>query len=196
MNRDKGPPAQAEGTTARQQHKKFEGVIRILSLNVNGLRQKRKVDALAAFIASLQEQPDVCILTETHLLEHETKNFVLDTYKKAHESCREPTAEQACGGVLIMVKQHARYRKVNDMPTVALPLNGCSILVYLYAEDIPAIRITGLYLPPSAKPKVEDVAMLVNAGSAMTYRGGAVGHLIGGDLNHPSWESEYEEWIG
>ena len=181
---------------ARGAEGRSRGAIRVLSLNVNGLRQERKVKALGAYLASLSEQPDICILVETHLLEHETDKIVLDTYKKAHESCREFEVEQACGGVLIMVKHHVRYRKMDEVPGVALPLNSCSILVFLYARDIPALRVTGAYFPPSARPTTERAAMLTDHRSTAGYRGETIGHLICGDLNHPSWLTQYEEWVG
>ena len=95
-----------------------------------------------------------------------------------------------------MVKQHVRYRKMDEVPSVSLPQNSCSNLVYLYSEDIPALRVTGIYLPPPAKPRVEDVAMLTDAGSAVKHKKEVVGHLIGGDLNHPSWLHDYEECVG
>ena len=68
--------------------------------------------------------------------------------------------------------------------------------MYTYAEDLPALRITGVYFPPSAKPSIGDVAMLTDIGSVMRYKKEVVGHLIGGDLNRPSWLSTYEEWAG
>ena len=46
-----------------------EGEIKILALNVNGLRLERKKKALGTYLAGLRPQPDICILGETHLLD-------------------------------------------------------------------------------------------------------------------------------
>ena len=170
----KAPPVKGKGKKGKGKEKN-QGIIRILALNVNGLRQKRKVDALGGFLASLPEQPDICILTETHLSKHETDGILLDTYEKAHASCREMEVEQACVGVLLMVKHHVRYRTADEVPSASLALNSCSILEYRYAHDIPAVRVTGVYLPPSAKPRLGDVAVSTDADSQMLYQGTAVG---------------------
>ena len=53
-----------------------------MSLNVNCLRKKRGEPALGTFIAKPAGQPDICILVGTHLLEHETENFVLAAEKE------------------------------------------------------------------------------------------------------------------
>ena len=196
-----GDGGERTATTPRKERRTGQNrdqwqTIRVMSLNVNGLRQERKVKALGTYLASLQPQPDICILVETHPFEHGTEGLVLEADKKAHASCRELEVEHACGGVLIMAKQHIRYRKMDEKPSASLPLNSCSILVYMYARDIPALRMTGIYLPPSAKPKVESVAMLTDAASIATHIKETVGHLMGGDLNHPSWLTGYEEWLG
>ena len=54
--------------------------ILIMSLNVNGLRQKRKINAPRTYIVGREKQPDVCILVETHLSEEGTESIVLPTY--------------------------------------------------------------------------------------------------------------------
>ena len=111
--------------------------LRILSLNVNGIRQKRKKQAPGGFISGLNPQPDVCIFTETHMYDGEAAAMTFDSYEYANHSCREPDVEQACGRVLILVKIGTPFTKLDEFPKVSLPLNGCSILVYLRCEDFP-----------------------------------------------------------
>ena len=73
---DRTQSADAKGkVTVESRQQQNAGDILIMSLNVNGLRQKRKVTALGGYISSLKKQPDVCILIETHLTEAESDNF-------------------------------------------------------------------------------------------------------------------------
>ena len=169
--------------------------ILIMALNVNGLRQKRKVTALGKYISSLKPQPDICVLSETHLYEDETDKFCLETYHKAHSSCREPDEEQAKGGVLILVKERVSYTKAVEMPSVSLPLHSCSIWLHLNNKEMPVVRLTGIYFPPSAKPTLSAVEMLTDRRSFTAQYEVQPGHIIAGDFNHPSWTAQYEEWV-
>ena len=168
----------------------------IMTLNVNGLRQKRKITALGTYLSTLERQPEVCILAETHLVENETEGIKLDTYRKAHSHCREEEVEKSCGGVLIMVKKDASFKKDEERQGVSLPLNSCSILLFLNNPEMPVVRLTGVYFTPSAKPRVEQVEMLTGGRSAVLHEGSEMGHIIAGDLNHPSGQGQYSEWIG
>ena len=127
-------------------------VLRILSLNANGIRQQRKRWALGGFVSELRPQPDACVFTEMHLFDGEVAAVLLDSQRYANHSCREPDAEQARGGVFILVKIGTPVARLDELPRVRLPLNGCSILVYLRREDCPSVRITGVYFSPAAQP--------------------------------------------
>ena len=164
-----------------------------MSLNVDGLRQRRRVAALGKFIASLDEQPDVCVLVETHLMEIETEGIRLDTYREAHSHCREDEVEEACGGVLIMVNGRVSFAREDELPGASLPLSSCSIR---NNPELPAIRLTGVFLPPSAKPKIEQVKMLTDHRSDSAHKGVRIGHIMTGDFNHPSWPTHYADWVG
>ena len=155
----------------------------IMTLNVNGIRTHQKVRALASYIASLPQQPDICVLTETHLTEPETDTFHLETYLKARSRCREEEADKACGGVLILVRNTVDYTKVTELPGVALPLNSCSIWLHLHNPELPKVRLTGVYFTPAAKPKLDQVRMLTNKQSEHRHEKILTGHLITGDLN-------------
>ena len=81
---------------------------------------------------------------------------------------------------MIMAKQHARYRKTDEVPSVSLPRNSCAISVFLFADEVPALRVTGVYLPPSTRPRVEVVEMLTDIRSIVRFEESEVGHLLGG----------------
>ena len=169
--------------------------ILIMSLNVNGLRQKRKITALGEYISTLCPQPDICILGETHLTEEETNKFKLSPYRKAHSHCRTMEEGQIKGGVLIMVKSTVSFTKVEDLPGVELPLNSCSIWLYLKNFELPVVRLTGVYFTPAAKPKMSQVEVLTDLRSHTLRQGARPGHIITGDFNHPSWSNQYETWV-
>ena len=167
----------------------------IMTLNVDGVRRRQKRTALGQYVSGLRPQPDICIITETHLLEHEVDWLRMDTYERANESCREAEVEQSCGGVIIMVKTGLRYEKETELPNVRRPLNGCSIIVYPKQVGLAALRVTGVYFTPAARALESEVRMLAGRGSAKMVGGRKIGHLIGGDFNHPSWRPGYERWI-
>ena len=195
----KGGKGRRPGRGARKQTieavKTEPGQLHVMALNVNGIRIDRKRKALGSFIAGLEPQPDVCIITETPLYDTEAKLVKYPTYVYANPSSRSRDELQACGGVLILVKQGLGFDKADDLPNVKEPLNGCSILVYLQDPVIHTSRVTGVYLTPAARPTKRQVEMLTNEESRLMTDGKEVGHLIGGDLNHPSWLTENEDWV-
>ena len=189
-------PHRQRRRTKEKPSTKDEANLLIMSLNVNGVRTSQKTRALSAYIASLPRQPDASILVETHLMEAETEKFHLPTYHKGHSHCRGDEAERSCGGVLIVVKNTVTYTKVTDLPGVELPLNSCSIWLYLNKPELPKVRPTGAYFTPAAKPKLEQVEMLTDSRSMHRYNGVQTGHLIARDFNHPNWQTQYETWAG
>ena len=78
---------------------------------------------------------------------------------------------------------------------MSLPLNGCLICVYTNCRKLRVPRITGIYFSPTVKPNEMQVKMLTDRGSRRVYEGMELGHVIGGDFNHPSWQVEYGRWI-
>ena len=192
-----GPDTFANAGPGTAPKQPMHDYIRLMALNVNGIRTPRKVLALGRFLANQQPQPDVCILTETHLFEWEHKKLHFPTYIIAHKSCRRPEdVQQACGGVAILTKKGLSHVQLNDLPQLKPPLNSCSIQIFPNTLNVEALRITGVYLQPAAKPKLQDVSCLTGAESSNFYKGKRVGHILGGDFNHPSWESNFEEWMG
>ena len=85
-------------------------------LQINGLRQGRKVRAKGPFLDGRTAQSDICILVATHLMGEKTESIVIDTRRWAHSSLSKPNVAKACGGVLIFVKIGLRF----SMPNAAL----------------------------------------------------------------------------
>ena len=74
-----------------------------------------------------------------------------------------------------------------------LPLNSCSIVVYLRGTRIPALKITGVYFAPALRPTEEQVRVLTDKKSRFTHDGQEIGRVMGGDFNHPRWAAV---WFG
>ena len=115
-----------------------------MALSVNGLRLTRKIKAVGSYIAALPPHPNVCILTETHLLKPETDRVRYDTYDREHDSGREDGATQACGEVFILAKIGLRFRNEDALPNVALPPNGCSVVAFPEKENLSPFRTAGV----------------------------------------------------
>lgn len=62
-----------------------------MTLNVDGARQLRGRKAVGKCILGLVPQADICIITETHLLEREVDWLRLETVEEANRSCQELT---------------------------------------------------------------------------------------------------------
>ena len=77
---------------------------RILTINTNGLREKRNRLQLGRLLFNLQIR--VCIITETHLREHELKWLKIPNYRIVTQYCRRVKSKIG-GGVIILV--HAAF---------------------------------------------------------------------------------------
>ena len=86
----------------------------LLALTANGIRVARKRQALGSYIASLRPQPDVRMITETHLYDNEVEPAQNLTYTYANRRSRSQAATQAWGGMLILVKLGGNFVKAND----------------------------------------------------------------------------------
>ena len=97
--------------------------IRIMALKVNGLRKANKTLALGKYLANLTPQPDACNITDSQLCEWEVKMKIhINTYVVAHKSCRRTEdVQQACGGVLILVKKGLQHMQQNEFPVLRQP---------------------------------------------------------------------------
>ena len=71
--------------------------LRILPLDVNGMRQERKTKPLGGCIAGVVPRPDICIILETHLPEGTLGPIGYYTLDRANYRCWEPSVVQPCG---------------------------------------------------------------------------------------------------
>ena len=119
-------------------------------MNMNGIRIDGNRKALGGFTASLEPQPDVCVITETHLYDSEKQLVAYPTYAYANHSSKSCPETQACGGVLISERRELNFEKADGLPNVKAPLNGCSIQVHPQNPDVRTMRIAGAYFSPAA----------------------------------------------
>ena len=68
--------------------------------------------------------------------------------------------------------------------------------MYLNTPLCAAIRVRGLYVPPSLNPGFSNVELLTGDDSCGRHDGGLVGHILVGDSNYPSWEANGRDRIG
>ena len=173
-----------------------KGLLRILTINVDGIREPGKILALENFVA--QELPDILIVTETHLTEKEARGLILAGYVAITESSMPRDGTRIRGGVAILAKIGVTCEelKEGEVQELALPLYSCTILVFLNDEDQRELKITGVYLPPKGGQTAEKLSVLTGAKVSRMCRGRRVGHILAGDFNHPNWESGYRKWTG
>ena len=147
----KWKPRQQRGCEKKKRREQKN--INIATINVRGLkkRQKRKLDAVCIFLR--EQEIDVCVITETHL------NLHSKGYGVKAKSCRK---DASAGGALILVSTDLDSDEVRGLPTFPLLLSVCSVVIYPHESEGSGIRITGLYFPPSADMRADDIQELTD----------------------------------
>ena len=168
--------------------------IKILTLNLRGLRTKYKRESIKELACQLKFT--VGIFTETHLLNSEDHGLEIPGYTVLH---REGISRHM-GGVLILVDTNLACKKITDIQMPPKPIDVCSCIIYPLGREEYQIRVTAIYVPPSAKATPEMLATITGP-EHQTQLGelGHASHLIVGDLNPNTWKSEsnskYYEWL-
>ena len=168
----------------------------IATINVRGLgRQQHKVDALCLLLE--EQKVDVCVVTETHMSYAEVEAFHINRYTVIAKSCR---TDAATGGVFILVSTELDAEEIQNLPKYPPLLSICSLVIYPHETEAGGIRITGVYISPSAKTSASDIEDLTqNRNQTYTKEGELLNHLILGDLNPNSWKGEkdshYQDWL-
>ena len=167
----------------------------MVHLNANGLRTDSQRTFLGKLLVDLQV--GICIVTESHLRKRDLKKLRYKNYVVLADSCRPiPLGEHAAGGVVILV--HANFT-ASELPEIAdLPkaMEHCSIKLYLTQDPRTAVRISGLYIPPSGTKKLDMPSLQLLSEPLLDPRTtDALPHIIAGDLNTTSWPSLYQEWL-
>ena len=171
--------------------------IRIVTLNIRGLRDPHKVEALKQMLHDLDV--GIGVITETHLSDREVDRLVIPGYKIKNRDCRPDAAQ---GGVIILVRTGIACIKLPKVRRPALPISACTILLYPTGEETHQIRITGVYFPPStSQPTTQSWVSPLTDEDNQSYLpdGSVVNHLIVGDVNQNSWQGGndhcYHEWM-
>ena len=118
--------------------------IRIFTLNVWGLQTKGKLEELKSFL--YEYTVHVCIVTETHLLKAEAKKKIIPGYVVADAAGIYTNK----GGVMLLVSNLISWREVpaghtSEMGDVCVG----TCLLYPTKDESNAIRLSGVYVPPS-----------------------------------------------
>ena len=116
----------------------------------------------------------VCVSTETHLAKAASRRFIFHPYQAANECTLIPDQARMRGGVEILVARKAAFK---DLPAekfsgrlVVSPLSSCSVLLYPKYDDLPCIRLTGIYCPPQAATRVAQVSRKAEPAAGLRYR--------------------------
>ena len=160
------------------------GKMRIFTLNVWGLRTHGKLEDLKAFLNDLSVH--VGVITETHLLREEAKAKTIPGYTVV-EADGKYTHK---GGALIIVSHKISHRPVPEaLVRRKQEISACSCLIYPHHRYDVAVRLTGIYIPPSADATGAMVEYLTKPSSQIKSSGGGVmNHLLVGDCNQNTWE--------
>ena len=142
-------------------------MIKILHLNINGLR--RKVNDLKAFI--VEEKPDMITLNETKLTGNMT--FIIDGYTSI---VMNRPGRTIGGGIATLIKNNLKYSNVQKYWIDKHEI----IKVSIHSKNKKS-NIVNCYIPPSAKINKEVIELLSDKNT-----------LIVGDLNakHTLWGSK------
>ena len=101
---------------------------------------------------------------------------------------------------MILATPQVSRKKLTTPPPLSSPIDACSCLVYPAHTENYQIRLTGIYLPPSAEATPNMLSALT-APIDLSPEGGQADltHLIAGDLNPNTWKRRdkdlYHEWI-
>ena len=131
--------------------------IRIFTLNVWGLRTKDKLEDLKSFLHGYNVH--ICVVTETHLLKAEAKKKIFPGYVVADAAGIYTNK----GGVLLLASTLISWREVPDRQTGHMgDISACTCIIYPTKDESYAIRLSGVYVPPSAKADIEMMAPLTD----------------------------------
>ena len=118
----------------------------------------------------------------------EVEKLAFKNYDICAKDCQE---DRATKGVLILASHQVSTDVVENPPKMPSPNNVCSAHLYPAGDRAYCIQITGLYLPPSAMPCLEDMVGVT--------RPGRINRLLLGDFNPNSWagegDSQFHEWL-
>ena len=168
-------------------------IIRILNINCNGLRKKKKRLVLGHIMNILQV--GVCVATETHLRRAELKFLKIPGYVTVAESCRTAEGKKMGGGVVILVKSTLTVLEEEWKTTAPdSPVESCSITLFPKKNPNNRIRITGVYISPARTKDLSlDDLLKLSAPDVEESTQRVTSHLLLGDFNVTSWNDLFAE---
>ena len=181
--------------------------LRILTWNVDGFRDPARRITIES--ALWKNKADIAVLTESHLLDEdiftstaEGKERImkihLTHYKVAHWHNRESTVTQRCGGVLILTRPGIDVTLLPQDILPQRPLSCCSLIVEAVGGCSQPFRLTGVYLPPPPTARVtkDQMSSLITDHPSCRWKGRLLNHILCGDFNPPSWQEQFDDWVG
>ena len=168
--------------------------VSLVTLNIGGLRSPYRVESLKEMIHQLKV--GIAVITETHMLDDEMDALQIPGYELVHKY----GVSKFMGGVMILAGPQVNCRKLTSPPLLPAPIDSCSCIVYPKRCEEQQMRLTGIYLPPSAEA-IPSMLRTLTKSLDLSSEGGLrdLTHLIVGDLNPNTWKHRdkdlYHEWI-
>ena len=165
----------------------------IVTININGIREKRKKIALGRALCAVQAA--VCVVTEAHIREEDLETIKIPNYKVITHCCREVETRLG-GGVVISVHKNYKAKLISENNFVGGGVETCSIDFFPTKEVETALHVIGIYIPPKVAEKL-TIGALKELTAPRCVQPGLpwVSKIFAGDLNPTSWEVTYREWI-
>ena len=169
--------------------------LRIFAINVRGLRAAGKKEDLKFFLYDYDAH--ICVVTETHLLNSEAEDLQVPGYRVVHcDGCYTNK-----GGVLILARRRVSCRKLSGAPRPGGEVNACTCLVFPKQYEEEVVRLTGVYVPPSADATPAMLEKVVASEERTQNKAGVVeDHVLTGDFSQHTWAGRtddlYHEWTG
>ena len=109
-------------------------MIRILTVNSNGMRKRKRILALGHLLTILRI--GVCVVAKSHLRQRDLKMIKIPGYEIMVSFCRRSRNTRVGGGVAILVREHltATVEYSRERDTVAVEV--CSANVYPPTGDV------------------------------------------------------------
>lgn len=146
--------------------------IKILHLNIRGLRNRSKFIEFTKTIQKEKLDPDIIILTETWLPENSAVSYGIEGYYKL--SCGRKTLAIG-GGILIFIGNHLRIERMQD---IEMPDHISENIILRISNTIPRVIISAMYRPPDGNLQTfEDE--LYNQLNGMRHKSA----IVAGDIN-------------
>ena len=130
-------------------------------------------------------QIGIGIISETHLLDEDAEALGFPVYTAARKMGRSRRKE----GVLTLANNDISCRKLVGVPKSLPPIDACSCILYPTEEDTYQIRITGVYVPPSAEARSEMTEAPLERDYHIRGQGsGLASDFLAGDFNPNTWK--------